>query len=49
MYEQSSESAHVCVVKYIRALLPSQARRAGLVRVWAPLDCEATVIGYISF
>jgi hypothetical protein len=36
MYEQSSESAHACVVKYIRARLPSQARRAGLVRVWAP-------------
>jgi hypothetical protein len=28
MYEQSSESAHACVVKYIRARL---------VRVWAPL------------
>jgi hypothetical protein len=42
MYEQSSESAHACVVKYIRARLPSQARRAGLasrlVRVWAPLN-----------
>jgi hypothetical protein len=30
MYEQSSESAHACVVKYIQARLPSQARRAGL-------------------
>jgi hypothetical protein len=31
MYEQSSESAHARVVKYIRARLPShQARRAGL-------------------
>jgi hypothetical protein len=30
MYEQSSESAHACVVKYIGARLPSQARRAGL-------------------
>jgi hypothetical protein len=30
MYEQSWESAHACVVKYIRARLPSQARRAGL-------------------
>jgi hypothetical protein len=30
MYKQSSESAHACVVKYIRARLPSQARRAGL-------------------
>jgi hypothetical protein len=30
MYEQSSESAHACVVKYIRARLPSQVRRAGL-------------------
>jgi hypothetical protein len=30
MYEQSSESAHACVVKYIRARLPSQARRARL-------------------
>jgi hypothetical protein len=45
MYEQSSESAHACVVKYIRARLPSQARRAGLVRVWAPLDRSATVTG----
>jgi hypothetical protein len=26
MYEQSSESAHACVVKYIRARLPSQGR-----------------------
>jgi hypothetical protein len=25
-------------VKYIRARLPSQARRARLVRVWAPLQ-----------
>jgi hypothetical protein len=30
MYEQSSESAHACVVKYIRARLLSQARRVGL-------------------
>jgi hypothetical protein len=30
MYEQSSESAHACVVKYIRARVASQARRAGL-------------------
>jgi hypothetical protein len=30
MYERSWESAHACVVKYIRARLPSQARRAGL-------------------
>jgi hypothetical protein len=30
MYEQSSEYVHACVVKYIRARLPSQARRAGL-------------------
>jgi hypothetical protein len=30
MYEQSSESAHACVEKYIRVRLPSQARRAGL-------------------
>jgi hypothetical protein len=30
MYEQSSESAHACVVKHIRARLPSQALRAGL-------------------
>jgi hypothetical protein len=30
MYEQSSESAHACVVKYIRARPLSQARRAGL-------------------
>jgi hypothetical protein len=37
MYEQISESAHACVVKYFRARLPSQARRAGLLRVWAPL------------
>jgi hypothetical protein len=29
MYEQSWESAHACVLKYIRARLPSQARRAG--------------------
>jgi hypothetical protein len=28
MYEQSSESAHACVVKYIQARL---------IRVWAPL------------
>jgi hypothetical protein len=35
MYEQSWESAHACVVKYIRARLPSQSRRARLVR--APL------------
>jgi hypothetical protein len=33
MYEQSWESARACVVKHIRARLPSQARRAGLVRV----------------
>jgi hypothetical protein len=38
---QSWEFAHACVVKYI----PRQARRAGLVRVWAPLDRTATVIG----
>jgi hypothetical protein len=31
MYEQSWESAHACVVKYIRSWPPSQARRAGLV------------------
>jgi hypothetical protein len=36
MYEQISESVHARVVKYIRARLPSQARRARLVRVWAP-------------
>jgi hypothetical protein len=30
MYEQSSESAHACVVKYNRDRLPNQARRAGL-------------------
>jgi hypothetical protein len=30
MYEQSLDSDHACVVKYIRALLPSHARRAGL-------------------
>jgi hypothetical protein len=35
---QSWESAHAFVVKLIRARLSSQARRAGLVRVWAPLD-----------
>jgi hypothetical protein len=35
---QSWESAHACVVKYIRARLPSQARRAGLVRVWVSLE-----------
>jgi hypothetical protein len=44
MYEQSWESAHAGVVKYIRARVPSQARRAGLasqtrtVRVWAPVE-----------
>jgi hypothetical protein len=32
MYEQSWESAHACVVEYIRARLPSQAHRAGLAR-----------------
>jgi hypothetical protein len=37
MHEQSPESVHACVVKHIRARLPSQARRARLVRVWAPL------------
>jgi hypothetical protein len=36
MHEQSWESANACVVKYIRARLPSQTRRARLVRVWAP-------------
>jgi hypothetical protein len=30
MYEQNWESAHACVVKYIRARLPSQGRRAEL-------------------
>jgi hypothetical protein len=30
MYERSSEPSHACVVKYIRARLTSQARRAGL-------------------
>jgi hypothetical protein len=30
MYEQGWESAHACVVKYTRARLPSQGRRAGL-------------------
>jgi hypothetical protein len=37
MYEQSWESAHACVVKYIRARLLSQVCRARPVRVWAPL------------
>jgi hypothetical protein len=32
MYEQRWESGHACVVKYIRARLPSQSRRAGLAR-----------------
>jgi hypothetical protein len=35
MYEQSSEPAHACVVKYMRARPLSQVRRARLVRVWA--------------
>jgi hypothetical protein len=30
MYQQSWESAPACVLKYIRAQLPSQAPRAGL-------------------
>jgi CDP-glycerol glycerophosphotransferase (TagB/SpsB family) len=33
MYAQSWESAHACMVKYIRARLPSQARRAGVTSV----------------
>jgi hypothetical protein len=37
--------AHACVVKLIRTRLPSQARRARLVRVWAPLDRAAAVTG----
>jgi hypothetical protein len=44
IYEQSRESAHACVVKHIRARLPSQARRARLVRVWAPLQFPVFVI-----
>jgi hypothetical protein len=48
MYERSSESTHACVVKYIRARLPSQARRARLIRVWASLDRSATVTGNIT-
>jgi hypothetical protein len=45
MYEQSSESAHACVVKHIRARLLSQARRAGLVRVRAHSDRATIAIG----
>jgi hypothetical protein len=39
MYEQISESAHACVVKYMRARLASQARRARRLRVWALYAC----------
>jgi hypothetical protein len=51
MYEESSESAHAYVVKYIRARLPSQARRSRLVRVRASLlvrDNALTRLGKLS-